>query len=229
MKKSILSFLLSAICMLSVASAIGRDGVDTATSGRFCLSAGAGILPGDWFEKVIFSQYNRYSLLPVACYTGAVKYVLNKNFTLSVSATYYEHKNNYTARYPVREYENPSSIGYEMSYSHHEYSYKTLVIAAGATIVYYRMPATTRTIYGGADVGLAHITGKRESEHLYYFPNNPGMVPFDSDFSREEVNENKIKAHVTLLGIRGGRKIGWYAEAGYGFKGILNAGVSVRL
>ncbi len=42
-------------------------------------------------------------------------------------------------------------------------------------------------------------------------------------------NSSYLAYQFTPLGIRTGQKIGFWAELGYGFKGLLNAGISVRL
>ena len=53
-------------------------------------------------------------------------------------------------------------------------------------------------------------------------------VKFD-DGSKPDISRLPfINAHVTPLGIRFGKGFGGFAEIGYGYKGILNAGISCR-
>jgi hypothetical protein len=42
-------------------------------------------------------------------------------------------------------------------------------------------------------------------------------------------NMSYLAYQLTPFGVRTGQKVGFWAEVGYGYKGLLNAGISVRL
>ena len=220
MKKSIVSFLLLAVGISMSATSFAQSNYTATDKGKFYVTAGVGAYPAYWNEKMPKSHIERLFVEPSINYSLSIKYFLSKNFALSVGGSYYKVSTEFNHSYyglPVGNY-NPNGYVLEWYTSTTGYKYKTLQVFVEGNWVYYRMHKKSGVWYGGMGVCVTHTTG-------YIF--EPGT--YHSQDYGWDIDENRVKPGITLLGIRGGRKIGWYAEAGYGYKGILNAGVSVRL
>lgn len=75
-------------------------------------------------------------------------------------------------------------------------------------------------LYGGASIGVTDY-----NDNLY----NPNPYYNTYPYVRRYDNSNaQITGNATLLGCRVGRKLGFFAELGIGYKGLINAGFSYR-
>ena len=220
MKKSIVSFLLCAMGIVASATSFAQSNYTATDKGKFYVTAGVGAYPAYWSENIPKSYNETLFVEPSITYSLSIKYFLSKNFALSVGGGYYKVSTKFSQSYYGTEYSfnNPQGVtGWHTSTT--GYKYKTLQVFVEGNWVYYRMHKKSRVLYGGVGICVTHTTGAAT-----FYDNDGDLGPFGFD-----IDENRVKPGITLLGIRGGRKIGWYAELGYGFKGIVNAGLSLRL
>ncbi len=69
------------------------------------------------------------------------------------------------------------------------------------------------TMYSGIAVGACFVSTKN-------ITNSEGLHPD---------NQTDFAFHVNAFGIRVGKTFGFFAEAGFGYNGIIQAGLNVRL
>lgn len=73
------------------------------------------------------------------------------------------------------------------------------------------------TLYGYIGIGYSILLARN-----YYTTIDPGL-PFGDKI------QNHFNMHITPIGMRLGKKLGGFLEIGLGYKGLLNAGVSLTL
>jgi hypothetical protein len=90
-----------------------------------------------------------------------------------------------------------------------------LLLMGRVNVVYYKQDVTLPFIelYGGVTGGTANLKASATD-------------PFTGPAS---FKKNYFAYQVTPIGIRTGRQFGFWAEAGWGYKGLLSAGLSFRL
>lgn len=90
-----------------------------------------------------------------------------------------------------------------------------LLLMGRVNVVYYKQEVTLPFIelYGGVAGGAAMLNASAT---------DPVTGP-------ASFKKNYFAYQVTPIGVRTGRKLGFWAEAGWGYKGLLNAGLSFRL
>lgn len=93
-----------------------------------------------------------------------------------------------------------------------DYRYVSALLAAEAQFHYIDRPRWS--LYGIAGAGLGRTSAR-----------NSGAVTNTVEKSRYPL----ATIQVTPIGVRYGKTVGIFAELGYGYKGILNTGVSLRL
>ncbi|MCU0394917.1 MAG: hypothetical protein MUF29_03350 [Chitinophagaceae bacterium] len=100
-----------------------------------------------------------------------------------------------------------------------EYVYNTTLISKTVESQWFTLMARASYTYYLNEINLPHV-------ELY------GAVAAGSSFrdARNEdgktLNSSHLAYQITPLGVRSGRKIAIWAELGYGFKGLVNAGLS---
>jgi hypothetical protein len=118
------------------------------------------------------------------------------------------------------------SLGAEIVYSRHntvfnypntsttEIRNQWFIVLAKASFVYHRQEKFLPFVemYGSVYAG----PGFREAKDVKSTSTTPTL------------NQNYLAYHISPIGIRSGGKIAFWAEAGYGFKGLLCAGMSAR-
>ncbi|KAA1244994.1 hypothetical protein [Aquimarina sp. RZ0] len=61
-----------------------------------------------------------------------------------------------------------------------------------------------------------------------YTIRNEDFRATDANFSNESMNSNHFNFQITGIGVRVGKALSGYAEAGFGYRGVLNLGVSYQ-
>jgi hypothetical protein len=56
-----------------------------------------------------------------------------------------------------------------------------------------------------------------------------GLTFLSEEVNSSEEKSNYFDAHLSLIGLRYGQKLGAFAELGFGFKGIINFGINLKL
>lgn len=88
---------------------------------------------------------------------------------------------------------------------------------ASGTYVYYRYGITE--LSGSIYLGISHVSqtpGKADQNVM------PGFIP-------EKGGRTSISYHLTALKARFGETFGGFVELGFGYRGILNAGISLKI
>ena len=75
-------------------------------------------------------------------------------------------------------------------------------------------------LYGGASVGIASYNDNNYNANPYY-----NTTPYATHYDNSGL---QFTGNATLLGMRIGRKLGFFAELGFGYKGLINGGLSYR-
>ena len=194
-----------------------------------------------WYVSVGVGTYGNNPLLPQQAtrdgaliakvqpaFNAGIKYFVTKNFALGLSGGYYVFKSNYQH---VSAGGSPAATDYTQEYTSSAQYRKIFCIAAEATVVYKRLKHSNMAIYGTAAIGVDHNKGYDYNSRFTDYPNQPpvymcgGLGPYLGD----NVDENKMTANLSPIGIRGGNRLCWYGDLGYGYKGIINVGVGYRL
>lgn len=95
-------------------------------------------------------------------------------------------------------------------YNEHHY-YKAFSVNAEVKAVYVNK--RRYQVYGNYGLGFISMTGKHELSPYYSDPNS----------------RVTISAYLAPIGIKIGGMVAFYAEAGIGYKGVVNAGLLVRV
>jgi hypothetical protein len=105
--------------------------------------------------------------------------------------------------------------------------FTSITLGSELTVVYDRIYETNRIVYFSFALGYGWLSGTGSVVVTEKDPNGTGatIVEPEQNFS---LRTDKVKAHLSLVGIRGGKHLCWYAELGYGYKGILNGGLAYR-
>lgn len=93
-------------------------------------------------------------------------------------------------------------VTYKMPVGYYSFSTYT----AMADVHYYYVHQQKFQLYSGVYAGLA------------YYRSNSGT----------SVHSDQLALHLTALGFRFGKTIGVFGEAGFGYRGVFNAGISAR-
>lgn len=75
-------------------------------------------------------------------------------------------------------------------------------------------------LYGGASIGITSYNDAMYNDNPYYNSN--------TYVRRYDNSGAQITGNATLLGVRVGRKLGFFGELGIGYKGLFNFGFSYR-
>jgi hypothetical protein len=69
----------------------------------------------------------------------------------------------------------------------------------------------------------------RKEEFTMYSSVAAGLTFFSEEIDRSSEKNTHGDFHLSLIGLRYGKNIGAFAELGFGFKGLLNFGINLRL
>lgn len=116
-----------------------------------------------------------------------------------------------------RNLSEPLSIGLKGSYTHFDKEYTV-------SSTKFRIKNTFTTVMANGNV----CYNPRNIVQLYSGLNAGFSVVTQSDDSSKSASKTTFAFQVNALGIRIGNKIGGFAEFGFGFDGVINAGLSVK-
>ena len=220
--------LLLALAIFSLPLPVNAQNANRAHSWLF--SIGTGVANTD----LNISQFQTYFHVkpvvgPVRNINASVKYVVTKKLAIGITAGFYHYSNYSEATRVTTPSLSPAANDYQVLYSSLDYLRHTAYTTVEGAYIYYNFKKGNIQLYATAGFGITHTTGYVDRRENRVYINQPAYGScFFGSFS-PTVDENKMTAYVAPIGIRGGKKIGWYAEAGYGYKGIFNAGLSYKL
>lgn len=227
MNKFISNFiLLASLAFTTVSFARETTPVGSADKHKIFVKVGLGALPANLGGQSPVAPYNRSAIEKTINYQVAVQYFAGKNIALSLTGGQYKFADQYDTYLPMDKIPTPLPFYQELGTSY-KYSGKTRYIALEGSLTYWRIHKSSISFYGTVGMAVTHTTAATQINGIY--PLEPGVFVCGFGNYPLEVDENKLKAQITPIGIRSGGRIGWYAEAGYGYKGLLNAGVFARL
>ena len=224
-KKIAILLLLSVLTSFSGIHAAQKRKVDSTwqkmthvDKHRFYISAGGGIYPSDIVKGFNLLRLKGTVPAPGINYMGSVKFFIGNDIAVSIACAY-DNNTNY--------YKQPSHpiLPEDYTVRNLTYKYTTLAGAVEATCIYDRIYRTTRVLYTTLSIGVAH-TSATYIDRTDYMQNGVLIQGYPTT---GKLDTTRLKGHLTFVGIRGGKKVCWYAELGYGFKGLINAGLSLRL
>jgi hypothetical protein len=94
---------------------------------------------------------------------------------------------------------------------------KKVFLTCAAECKYKYLEKKIITLYGYLGIGYSILLDRN-----YFTTVDPGL-PFGDKI------QNHFNMHITPIGMRLGKKFGGFLEIGLGYKGLINAGVSLNL
>jgi hypothetical protein len=197
-------------------------------SGNSLLSFSAGIVTVDEFKGV---TYTSYMDIPFA-YSGAAflsyRYFITDHVAVGLSAGMDDVKGNLT-------FGNPKFNGTNMEGTAGTYIRHTYTLAPEIFLKYHQNNGVM--LYGYCGVGYTFSKVEKAYDPQLYasaYQNgvnpNAGSVPaYLSPTNPYYEIESHLNGQITALGIRIGEKVAWDIEFGFGYKGVINTGLSVKL
>lgn len=215
--------LLAISTLILLASATAQ----TTDHHKWYVSAGTGIYGNNPLLPLKTVTNGELIAKPQHAFNVGIRYFANKNFAIGLSGGYYSFKSSYEH---VVSAGAPAAADYVQQYTTTAQYRKIFCIAAEATVVYKHLKNNDMAIYGTVAIGVDHNIGYDYYDRNDVYPNQPPMYTCGFGWSpKTNVDENKMTANISPIGIRGGNRLCWYGELGYGYKGILNVGVGYKL
>lgn len=198
-----------------------------ATTRGWQVTAGTGTYANNLLLPLPDVMYGKVATSMQPAINISAKYFFNQRFALGISGGYYKFRNHFSN---TRYYGDPSAIDYTIINNDISNSRSTLCLATEATYIYATLKQGRLSLYGSGAVGITHSKGADYNDGLPYYPNmGPVLICFFGYGPERTIDENKMTAHITPIGIRSNKKLFWYGELGYGYKGIVNAGLGYKL
>lgn len=221
--------LLFSLAIFSLSLPVNAQNANKAHSWLF--SIGTGVANTDLNNSQFQTRYQLAPVLkPVGNINASVKYFVTSKLAIGVTAGFY-HSTGYTERSSVATPSlSPTAGDYQILYTSVDYLRHTAYATVEASYTYCSFKKGKLNLYGTAGFGITHTTGYVDDKSNAVYVNWPPYgTCFVGSLTPPAIDENKMTAYIAPIGICGGKKIGWYAEAGYGYKGILNAGLALKL
>ncbi len=197
---------------------------------KVLINVGTGVGNGDLNNSEFRYRYNmRPNLKPVANINVSVKYFISNRLALGVAAGFYHYTGYSEGNRVATPNLLPTAVDYQVEYFSRDYLRHTEYIAAEAAYTYLQLNRSCISFYSSGGFGITHTTGYVNDHSNAVYVNWPPYGTCGFDFDKGTIDENKLIAYVAPIGICGGKKLSWYAELGYGYKGILNAGIGYKL
>lgn len=202
--KHLFNMLIMAFVLLTT-NAVAQQAF-TAPKG-FDVRLGYGVIPVQNIEESFSSE-----LAPALTDAGWIDLKKRGSGVFSASVQY-QTKGRLGLGFDVL-YSNTSSEFAYSNTSKNKVTSKWLAVMAKGSYMYFRDAVNVPNValYGAVAIGAT-------------FRDATGTV---NNVSRSQ-NMSYFAYQITPLGVRTGQKVGFWAEIGYGFKGLLNAGISVQL
>ncbi len=187
------------------------------------ISVGWGLISPDYlFAGNEFGDKYSYG---VSAYSGVIslsyKHYLSKRFSLGISFAYERYNGTWLGWVPGGRTGYDVPIG---TYKRHLYT-----IAPEATFIYRSRYNGLFTMYGSAGLGISYSNEVDIYSDDYY--NSKYVNGKNTLGAALELDNNKyhFNGQITGLGMRWGRKLCAQLELGFGYKGIVNAGLALKL
>jgi len=226
MKRIYLSTLLFCIVATHKVNAQNRDSLKRQKSNHFELAIGY----GNWsLVQLIEGVYNGedgFDSRPIKNRTGPIsitgKYVFGQWMAAGIAIAYENDKGD------MKRFVNSSSNG-ALTSTQGAFKRNTFTIVPE---FYFRYPHTETkyaSAYGYAGVGVTLLNELDIYSLDYYNSNYYNGV--NSLGNRREIVNNKyeVTLQICLLGLSFGGKVRGFAELGFGYKGIINGGLLVKI
>lgn len=218
------SLLLVVCSMLVSFAALGKADSTSGDKGRFVIKIAAGLGSADWLKSVNPSKLSEAIRQPDVIYSAALQYSIGRDVAVSAVGFYSNGAYNSTVATP----EDKIGLNWQIEHTITNYhsTYKVMGGAVECQVIYDRIYKTSRVLYCSAGLGYVYSTGAVRTVEARYGPYN--NVPAYS-YSYSTGGKDNVKLHFTLVGIRGGKDACWFAELGYGYKGVVNAGLALKI
>jgi hypothetical protein len=119
-------------------------------------------------------------------------------------------------------------IGWDVSWQHAGSFKRNVFTIAPEIMVEYTKKSAPITIYGYAGYGYSYINEVDRYSLEYYNSYYRDGVNSLGDKIEVAQNRHQYNFHVCPIGANFGKRIKYFAELGYGYKGILNIGVTLK-
>ncbi len=217
--------LLSISAFVMAASAIAQ----TSDHHKWYVSAGVGTLGNNLLLP--HPTFNNGSLIarPLPAFNLSAKRFFSSSFAVGITGAFYKYDNIQSYKRLTNEAVPDTARAYEVSTGREGKYLKTYSISLECMKVYKRFDDVSIILYGTAGAGITHTTGYDLHDGSSYFPNSNLIVLNCLYYPQTPINENKFIADIHPIGIRGGNRLCWYGELGYGYKGIVNVGLGYKL
>ena len=224
MKLSLSSVFLLVFSFAFSTSSYGRADSSTTDKRRFILQGGVGAYSSDWVMSIVYFNAKEAVTQPNLIYSGSLQYWIGKDIGLSICGFYSKGTYNST----VGSVYDPLDINDQIPHIQTKYhtTYSVIGGAAECQVIYDRIHNTSKVLYCSGGVGYEFGKGTKDSVIAFYPPGSHTASYYPGTMHKAK---DIVKVHITLVGLRGGKNLCWYAELGYGYKGILNAGLALKL
>lgn len=216
--------VLLLLCMLTFTTFAQQDNTKQK---RFYICEGVGYAIGTT-SAVYVPYYEEKTILSAATISFAAGYAFSRKFSLGIVGGYY-HAKAYGAITEVTGLvADPAANDYKLSYRSCHMSRETYYFGVEARYLYATIRKNRTELYGAAGIGITSSNTVYGGEYYDYFPNKyQPVIPngfYDHDFNKDLVPD----INITTIGIRSTQRLFWYAEAGFGYKGLVNGGVGYK-
>ena len=216
--------LLSISAFVIAASATAQ----TADHNKWYISAGIGTFGNNLLAPRAVLRDGRLAAKALPSFDLSIKRFITPSFAVGVSGSSYEYNNiqGYKTVADPRMADTARMYGFLIG---KEGKYrKTRSLAVECMKIYRRFDDVSIVLYGTAGLGITHTTGYDYNDGNICFT-NIGLITIDGFDPKTYIDENKWIADIHPIGIRGGNRLCWYGELGYGYKGIVNVGLGYKL
>ena len=167
-----------------------------------------------------------YSSRPVTNYSGTVsfayRYILSRRYSIGFAIAYENENGN------MQVFVNSSNNG-AITANSGIFKRNVFTIAPEIMIHYPREKNSIISAYGYLGIGISYLNELDTYSPAYYITHyNNGVNSLGN--SREILyNHTEISLQICPIGISVGGRIRGFVELGFGYKGIINSGLAVKL
>ena len=192
------------------------------------ISLSSGIVTFDDYRGVTATSYMDIPYAYSSAVFATYRYFITDHFAIGLSAGLDDVKGNLT-------YGNPKANGSGMEGTAGTYIRHAYTVAPEFFLKYREKGRTMLYGYCGVGYTLSKVE-KAYDPQLYANVYQNGVSPYPAGLPNYlsaqnplYVNDNHINAQVTALGISIGWEVAWHIEFGFGYKGIINTGLTLKL
>lgn len=219
------SIVLMLFCMLSFTTM--AQSPDTQRH-RFYICEGVGYGVGSYYGLFIPFHGDK-PLVSTASLSLSAGYSFSEKFSLGIVGGYYRTKSFEERTAAIWPYNDPASIDYKVSYQSIYKNKETYFLGLEARYLYASMCEKRYQLYGATSLGINIAKGNYGGKYYEYYPNRPTNVMATSFYSPQLISGGwNPDFNITAVGIRSTQRLFWCAELGFGYKGLINAGVGYK-